>query len=44
MQVYTDFTSGKHTLVFANGRRVELTKEESKEFEKWFEEKKKEEQ
>jgi len=37
MEVHTDFTSGKHTLVFAEGKRVALTKQESVEFEKWFE-------
>ncbi len=42
MKVHTDFTHGNHTLVFANGKEVELSKEESLEFEKWFEDKKKE--
>ncbi len=35
MEVHTDFTSGKHTLVFDNGKRVDLTKQESIEFEQW---------
>jgi hypothetical protein len=36
MIVETDFTSKKHTLVFEN-RRINLDKSESKEFERWFE-------
>lgn len=42
MKVHTDFTSGNHTLRFENGKEVELSKEESSEFERWFEEKVKE--
>ena len=41
MQVEEDFTSGKLTLAFEEGKRVDLTKAESKEFEKWFNEKRK---
>jgi len=37
MEVHTDFTSGKHTLVFAEGKRVALTKQESVELEEWYE-------
>jgi len=40
MKVETDFTSTTHTLVFETGKRVELTKEESTEFETWFVKKK----
>ena len=36
MQVETEFTSGRHTLSFDSGKRVDLTKEESDEFEDWF--------
>lgn len=32
MQVERDFTSGNITLAFENGRRVKLTKEETREF------------
>jgi len=35
MDVHTDFTSGKHTLVFKDGKRIALTKAESIEFEQW---------
>ena len=37
MEVHTDFTSGKHTLVFEEGNRFDLTKQESIEFDKWHE-------
>jgi len=36
MQVETDFTSKRHTLVFEE-RRIKLNDKESREFEKWFE-------
>ena len=39
MTVHTDFTSGKHTLIFSDGNEIELTKQESIEFEKWYESK-----
>ena len=39
MEVHTDFTSDEHTLVFTDGKRVHLTKKESIEFEKWFNDK-----
>lgn len=43
MIVQTDCTSRKHTLYFENtDRRVQLTRVESKEFEIWFDRKKKE--
>lgn len=32
MQIERDFTSGKVTLAFENGKRVKLTKEETREF------------
>jgi len=35
MDVHTDFTSGKHTLVFKDGKQIALTKAESVEFEQW---------
>jgi len=44
MKVHTDFTTKKHTLVFETGlnsRRIELNKSESREFELWYEQKKK---
>ncbi len=34
MQIERDFTSGKITLAFENGRREKLTKEETREFDK----------
>lgn len=34
MQIERDFTSGKVTLAFESGKRVELTKEETREFDK----------
>jgi len=42
MKVHEDFTSKKLTLVFDSGKQVKLTREESKEFERWFLDKKKE--
>lgn len=42
MQVEQDFTSRKLTLSFESGKRVELNQMESKEFERWFEQKGKE--
>lgn len=35
MVVHEEFTSRKLTLVFDSGKQVKLTREESKEFEKW---------
>ena len=40
MEVHEDFTSKILTLVFDGGKNVNLTKEEGKEFERWFIEKK----
>lgn len=34
MQIERDFTSGKVTLAFENGKRLALTKEETVEFDK----------
>lgn len=42
MVVHTDFTSKKHTLCFDDDQRIELTKQQSREFEKWFEKKRQE--
>ncbi len=42
MKVNTEFMSGKHTLVFDDGREVVLTASESAEFELWFQDKKRE--
>lgn len=37
MLVETDFTSGRHTLAFEKSKmRINLTKEESQEFNAWF--------
>lgn len=36
MKVHEDFTSKKLTLVFDTGNKVELTKAEGIEFERWF--------
>ena len=38
MLVETDFTSRRHTLAF-EGRRIDLTKKESEEFESWLDRK-----
>ncbi len=35
MLVHEDFTSHKFTLVFDTGKRVDLTRDESIEYEKW---------
>ena len=40
MEVATDFTSGNHTLRFDDNQQIELTKQQSREFEEWFEKKK----
>lgn len=39
MEVHTDFTSGQHTLVFDNGKTIDLSKDESNEFEQWLKKK-----
>ena len=39
MKVHTDFTSGKHELVFDDGNRIALTKQETIEFEQWLDDK-----
>jgi len=36
MQVHEEFMTHKLTLIFETGKQVKLTKEESKELEKWF--------
>ena len=36
MLVHTHAVSGEHALVFDNGKKVELTKQESIEFQNWF--------
>ncbi len=36
MQVETEFTSKRHTLSFENGKRIDLTKEESDELDEWL--------
>ena len=38
MKVHTDFTSGRHTLVFEN-QRISLNKSESRELDRWLEQK-----
>ena len=40
MQIETEFMSREHTLSFDNGKRLKLSRDESLEFEKWFEKKK----
>lgn len=42
MKVHEDFTSKRLTLVFDTSKRVELNKKESREFEKWYIDKRKE--
>lgn len=42
MKVHEDFTTGKLTLVFDTGEKVELSEKESDEFTNWFARKTKE--
>ena len=42
MVVQQDFTTKKLTLAFQSGKRIELDKMESREFQDWFERKRKE--
>jgi len=36
MQVETDFTTKRHSLIFDSGKRVDLTKKESDELDSWL--------